>query len=175
LRNDTSLVATCLLATPALLWASAAAAEDSIIQRPGDHPNYVVELEPEAIVLFGRAIGDGPGAGVRATIPFMHNGFVPTINNVPGLSLGLSRSPLGDSKAPFYAPAVFHWSFWLSTHFSVLGEAGVFVVFGDGADTHLEAALMAGGRFHITPRIAITARVSLPVTPSIGVGVSFFL
>lgn len=153
----------------------AAAAEESIIGHPGDHPHYVVELEPEAIVLFGRSLEDGPGAGVRATIPFTQNGFVSTINDVPGLSLGLSRSPLGDPKAPFYAPVVFHWSFWLSTHFSVLGEAGAFLVFGDGANTHLEAALMAGGRFHITPRVAITARISLPVTPSIGVGVSFFL
>ncbi len=166
------------LVVGAALWLSTspvARAEESIIRQPGAHPDYVVELQPEAIVLFGRALDDGPGVGLRASIPFMKNGFISTLNNVPGLSLGISRSPIGDSNAPFYAPVVFQWSFWLSPHWSVLGEAGVFVVFGDGARTHLESAFMGGGRFHVTPRLAITARLSLPTPPSAGVGVSFFL
>ena len=105
----------------------------------------------------------------------MKNGFISTLNNVPAVSFGISRSPIGDTKAPFYAPAVLQWSFWLSTHWSVMGEAGVFLVFGDGTRTELQPAFMAGGRFHLTDRIAITARISLPATPSVGVGVSFFL
>ena len=36
--------------------------EDLIVSRPGAHPDYFVELEPEAIVLFGRALDDGPGS-----------------------------------------------------------------------------------------------------------------
>jgi hypothetical protein len=152
-----------------------ARADDLIVSRPGAHPDYFVELEPEAIVLFGRAIGDGPGVGLRASIPVMKNGFIPSLNNVPAVSFGFSRSPLGDNKAPFYAPAVLQWSFWLSQHWSVLGEAGVFLVFGDGTRTQLQPAFMGGGRFHFTDRIALTARISLPNTPAIGVGVSFFL
>jgi hypothetical protein len=158
-----------------LLCAPNARADDLIVGHPGAHPDYVVELEPEAIVLFGRALADGPGVGVRASIPFMKNGFIPSLNNVPAISLGFSRSPLGDNNAPFYAPAVLQWSFWLSEHWSVLGEAGVFLVFGDGAHTQLQPAFMGGGRFHLTDRIALTARISLPNTPSVGVGVSFFL
>jgi hypothetical protein len=158
-----------------LVRAPDARADDLIVGRPGAHPDYIVELEPEAIVLFGRAIGDGPGAGVRASIPVMKNGFIPSLNNVPAISFGFSRSPLSDNGAPFYAPAVLQWSFWLSQRWSVLGEAGVFLVFGDGTRTQLQPALMAGGRFHFTDRIALTARISLPNTPSIGVGVSFFL
>jgi len=158
-----------------LLLASAANAEDLIVNRPGAHPDYVVELEPEAIVLFGRPLGDGPGFGLRASIPVMKNGFVSSINNVPAISFGISRSPLGDINAPFYAPVVLQWGFWLSPHWSVMGEAGAFLVFGDGSRTQLQGAFMGGGRFHVTDRIAITARISLPTTPSVGVGVSFFL
>jgi hypothetical protein len=123
----------------------------------------------------GGALDDGPGVGVRASIPVMKNGFISTLNNVPAISFGISRSPIGDTGAPLYAPAVLQWSFWLSTHWSVMGEAGVFLVFGDGTRTELQPAFMAGGRFHLTDRIAITARISLPTTPSVGVGVSFFL
>ena len=175
-----NLPASCLAsfaAAAALLLASTrdARAEDLIISRPGDHPDYFVELEPEAIILFGRALDDGPGVGVRASIPLMKNGFVSSINNVPAITFGLSRSPISDGNAPFYSPVALQWSFWLSQHWSVLGEAGVFVVFGDGARISLQPALMAGGRLHLTDRIAITARISLPTTPSIGVGVSFFL
>lgn len=150
-------------------------ADDLIVGRPGAHPDYIVELEPEAIVLFGRAIGDGPGVGVRASIPVMKNGFISSLNNVPAVSFGFSRSPLSDNRAPFYAPAVLQWSFWLSQRWSVLGEAGVFLVFGDGTRTELQPAFMGGGRLHLTDRIALTARISLPNTPSIGIGVSFFL
>jgi hypothetical protein len=155
--------------------AAEARADDLLIGHPGVHPDYVVELEPEAIVLFGRDLSDGPGAGVRASIPIMKNGFVPSINNVPAITFGISRSPIGDGNAPFYAPVALQWSFWLSQHWSVLGEGGVFFVFGDGARLQLQPAIMAGGRLHLTDRIAITARISLPQTPSVGVGVSFFL
>src|SRR5262249_19614927 len=154
--------------------AGEALAQESTIRRPGDHPDYVVEMQPEAIVLFGRQLGDGPGLGVRASIPLMKNGFVPTINDVPAMSFGISRSPIGDANAPAYAPAVLQWSFWLAPRWSVLGEAGAFVVFGAGADTHLEPALMAGGRYHVSDRVALTLRISLPATPSVGFGVSFF-
>jgi hypothetical protein len=158
-----------------LVCAPDARGDDLIVGRPGAHPDYIVELEPEAIVLFGRALDAGPGVGVRASIPVMKNGFIPSLNNVPAISFGFSRSPIGDNGAPFYAPAVLQWSFWLSQHWSVLGEAGVFLVFGDGTRTQLQPAFMGGGRFHLTDRIAITARISLPTTPSVGVGVSFFL
>jgi hypothetical protein len=167
----TAAASTALL----LISSSDARAEDLIIGRPGDHPDYFIELEPEAIILFGRALSDGPGVGVRGSIPVMKNGFVSSINNVPAITFGISRSPIGDGNAPFYSPVALQWSFWLSQHWSVLGEAGVFVVVGDGARLQLQPAFMAGGRLHLTERIAITARISLPTTPSIGVGVSFFL
>ncbi len=175
LRPSFSLPAAAASAGLLIGSASDARAEDVIISRPGDHPDYFVELEPEAIILFGRPIADGPGVGVRASIPLMKNGFVSSINNVPAITFGISRSPIGDENAPFYSPVALQWSFWLSQHWSVLGEAGVFVVVGDGARLQLQPALMAGARLHLVDRIAITARVSLPTTPSIGVGVSFFL
>ena len=132
-----------------LFHAADARAEDLIVSRPGAHPDYVVELEPETIVLFGRALGDGPGVGVRASIPLMKNGFISSLNNVPAVSFGFSRSPIGDGNAPFYAPAVLQWSFWLSPHCSVMGEAGAFLVFGDGTRAQLQPAFM--GRRPVPP------------------------
>jgi hypothetical protein len=152
-----------------------ARAEESTVSQPGAHPDYVVELEPEMIVLFGQPLDDGPGIGVRASIPVMKNGFIPTINNVPAITFGLSRSPIGDGRAPFYSPVALQWNFWLSPHWSVMGEAGAFLVFGDGTRAQLQPAFMGGGRFHVTDRVAITARISLPNTPSLGVGVSLLL
>ncbi len=169
-----TILAAALLALP-IGSARDARAEDVIVTHPGEHPDYVVELQPEAIILFGRPLDDGPGVGLRASIPVMKNGFISTLNNVPAITFGFSRSPIGDGGAPFYSPVALQWNFWLSTHWSVMGEAGVFLVFGDGTRTQLQPAFMAGGRFHLTDRIAITARISLPNTPSVGIGVSFFL
>jgi hypothetical protein len=170
------LVALVTSATFAAIAASAspAHADEWILKNPGDHPPYVIELEPEAIVAFGEPLDRGPGAGLRASIPLMHNGFVKSINDVPALSFGLSRTPLVSSNA-LYAPVVLAWTFYLSRRWSVLGEGGAFFVFGGDGKAHLEPALMAGAQFHFTERVALTARVSVPGLSALGVGVSFFL
>jgi hypothetical protein len=71
---------------------SAAAMAQSTIRQPGAHVDYAVEVEPHlAFGLFeplGAPTGTGFGAGLRVTIPVVRNGFVPTINNSVGISLG---------------------------------------------------------------------------------------
>lgn len=63
------------------------------IRYPNQHPDYVVELEPHvAFGVFdppGRPTGTGIGGGLRATLPIVKNGFIPTINNSVGISFGL--------------------------------------------------------------------------------------
>lgn len=65
----------------------------STIRQPNAHPDYAVELEPHvAFGVFdppGWPTGAGIGAGLRATIPVLRNGFVPSINNSVGISFGL--------------------------------------------------------------------------------------
>lgn len=163
------------LAPPFSLSASLArAAEQSIIRNPGEHPRYAFEAEPEAIVLFDRSLGDGPGAGFRGSIPLADNGFVSTINDSPAISFGVSHSPLL-VRAPLYTTAVVQWNFWMTTHLSLLGEAGFFLVLADGdRNAYVRPAFMGGARWHFNERVALTARVSLPNSPALGVGVSFF-
>jgi hypothetical protein len=64
----------------------------SIIRNPGAHPQYVLELEPHLLLgptdPPGNTVGTGVGAGLRATIPIVQNGFVQTINNSVGISFG---------------------------------------------------------------------------------------
>ncbi len=164
----------CVASGVACAAPSAQAAESSILRNPGEHPRYAVEIEPEAIVPFDRSLRDGPGVGVRAAIPLMHNGFVSSINDSPAIGFGISRTP-AFADAPFYVPVVLEWNFFVTTHLSVLGEAGAFIVLHDGdRDVSLKPAFMGGARWHFSESVALTARVSLPASPSVGVGVSFF-
>jgi len=136
----------CVLACTALVTKSARA-EESIIRRPGDHPNYSVEIEPHllAAFLFTRA-GQGYGLGGRFTIPIVKNGFVSTINNSVGIGFGLDWAhyngcdyynyydPRYGYDCPnfntFVSPVVMQWNFFLSTHWSVFGEPGFALEYG---------------------------------------------
>jgi hypothetical protein len=62
------------------------------------------------------------------------------------------------------------WNFWLSRNWSVFGEPGGLVDFGD--KTRVHPAFYAGGRFHFTDRVTLTMRVGHPTA---SVGVSFLL
>lgn len=123
-----------------LLLSGAAAAQ---IKEPGQHPMYSVELEPHLLLQYGdRATGDqGLGFGLRATIPFMHNGPVPSINNNLGLSFGADVAFFGGDEicrrrgVQFFAedcsawnlwfPATAQWNFFLTPVVSVFGELGL--------------------------------------------------
>jgi hypothetical protein len=65
----------------------------STIRQPNAHTEYAVEVEPHLTFgLFeppGAPTGLGIGAGLRATIPIVRNGFVPNINNSVGISFGM--------------------------------------------------------------------------------------
>jgi hypothetical protein len=123
-----------------LLLSGAAAAQ---IKEPGQHPMYSAELEPHLLFQYGdRATGDqGLGFGLRATIPFMHNGPVPSINNNFGLSFGADVAFFGGDEicrrrgVQFFAedcsawnlwfPATAQWNFFLTPVISVFGELGL--------------------------------------------------
>jgi hypothetical protein len=141
-RNAASPLAFFVLAVLSLvLLAPTARAEDSIIKRPGDHPNYSVELEPHLAFAFlaPTAGSNGIGLGGRATIPIVRNGFVPSINNSVGIGFGLDylhyngcyywngRGYIGgcNNLNSIYIPVVLQWNFFLSTHWSVFGEPGL--------------------------------------------------
>jgi hypothetical protein len=191
------------IATLALAWPGTARA-DSIIKNPGDHPDYHVELEPH--LLFGLARlygGGGLGLGARASIPIVQNGFVPSINNSVAITFGLDWLRYSDcyyydrragrdvgygcGASYFIFPVAMQWNFWLTEHWSVFGEPGLYVyhgVFDTGycdpafqacgypTTTGVDLALWVGGRFHFNDKISLTMRIGYP---DFSFGVSFFL
>jgi hypothetical protein len=158
-----ALIALALAVTPAQ------ADERSIINQYGQHPSYVLELEPHGLIGFGYPFDDSNnvGLGVRATI-HLSNGFVKSINDSVGIGFGFDFAPGGEGF--FIVPVVLQWNFWLSTHWSVFGEPGL--AFTNGPLSAVTPAVYVGGRFHFTERVALTLRLGYP---DVSVGVSFLL
>lgn len=167
--------AACAIASFAALTALSgnAAAEESIIRNPHDHPSYRFEAEPQFNLGYGGPFlhgRDEVGVGFRGTVIIVDNGFVPSINNSVGIGFG------GDvffRSGTFYIPVVMQWNFWLSTHWSVFAEPGIgFVANPEGNANVVQFTGFAGGRFHFNDRISLTMRIGYPY---LSVGVSFLL
>jgi hypothetical protein len=194
------LLASSAVLAGAIFMAPAAGADQSLIKRPGAHPDYVFEAEPHLAFSFfdgpGRDLDQGFGLGFRGTIELVDNGFVKTINNTVGIGFGLDwlfygdhchgRRCLGDDHGHdrIIVPVVMQWNFWLSENWSVFGEPGGAIIFYDDHDkddleyrdddkgAHFRPVFFAGGRFHFNDAISLTMRVGYPY---FSVGVSFFL
>jgi hypothetical protein len=164
--------------------ASPARADDTI-KRPGDHPSYVLEIEPHGLVGYGVVYASaGFGAGARFSIPIVQNGFVPSINNSVAISFGLDALYFADCGGPSCGvtfldfPVALQWNFYVARHWSVFGEPGLVIGHGflSGAypfpDTWVYPAFFVGGRYHISDKLSLTMRIGYP---SFSFGVSFFL
>ncbi len=185
-----------------VLGAGRARADTSVIKNPGDHPDYKVEVEPHVALGWGHLYrGNGFGVGGRIGIPIVQNGFVKSINNSVAISFGLDwiryggcyyfderdRFEYGCGASYFTFPATMQWNFWLTTHWSVFFEPGLYVFHGLYDDycegrgnrncryptrTGVDPALFLGGRFHFNETIALTMRIGYP-TASVGVSFLF--
>jgi hypothetical protein len=162
-----ALLPPCFLCAVAL--ARPARAEQLIIKEPGAHPSYTLELEPHVLLGF-RELRNGPGVGLRATLPIVFNGFVSSINDSVGIGTGLDIDPVARDPH-FIIPIVLQWNFWLSTHWSVFGEPGAAIVFGRGDAAVPWPFVHAGGRYHFSQLLALTLRVGYP---DASVGLSLF-
>jgi hypothetical protein len=160
------------LALPTLS-ARTASADQSVIKRPGQHPDYTFEAEPHLFFGFdppGSAAGKGFGPGFRGTIELVDNGFIKTINNTVGLGFGADWIALGGDKTSIWIPIVMQWNFWLSQNWSVFGEPGGGFYLGNAKGAR--AAAYAGARFHFAEKLALTLRVGYP---AVSIGLSFAL
>lgn len=178
-------LATCVLAP-----RDASAAEE-IIREPGAHPDYPIEIEPH--MAFGSADiygWTGVGAGLRLSIPIVKNGFIRTINDNVAISFGgdflhYETCYFGDRCGANYLifPAALQWNFFLSPHWSVAGEGGVFLYKGfiegcaPGPGGCYEPSTFGAlptvafaGRYHISENVNLALRVGYP---TITFGVSF--
>jgi len=134
-----------LLGMALCLFAAESRAEKGIIKYPGQHPNYAFELEPHLVAQYERTpyTNGGIGLGLRASIPFVHNGPVPQINNNIGMSFGMDWVHFGTDRwcdrgrgwVGFYTesctatdlwfPVTGQWNFFLTPIISVFGEFGL--------------------------------------------------
>jgi len=123
------------------------ASAESVIKRPGAHPDYSVELEPHAVIGWGGWYAgpfddEGFGLGLRASIPIVQQGPIKKINNSMAIGFGgdflfydgddydcdwgrcrgFTRDYGGNA---LYLPVVLQWNFWLTDVISVFGEPGL--------------------------------------------------
>jgi hypothetical protein len=178
------LVCLALALTIGTLVAAPARADDTI-KRPDDHPSYAVEIEPHGVLGYGVVYPDsGFGAGARFSIPIVHNGFIPTINNSVAISFGVDAvyfDTCGGGCSATYLdfPVALQWNFYVARHWSVFGEPGLVVGHGflSGTygfpDTWVYPAFFAGARYQLSEKVSLTMRVGFPTLFSFGV--SFFL
>jgi hypothetical protein len=176
MKHGVPLVLGCAMA----FTSTAASAEESLIKSPGDHPSYVVDLEPHGAFAVGggpfKTFGDrkdayGFGPGLRATFNIVSNGFIPKLNNSVGIGVGADLVFVGAQYARLVVPVVLQWNFWVSTHWSVFGEPGVAFGFVDGP-FGVAPHFAAGGRYNFNEHVALTIRLGYPVST---IGVSFLL
>ncbi len=183
-----ALLAVAVLATPARA--------DDTIRRPGDHPAYNFEVEPHILLGWDDAYAEGGyGLGVRFSIPIVDNGFVSSINNSVAITFGADILHYntcwynGDCSANYFNfPVAMQWNFYVAQRFSVFAEPGLVLYYGFVSDcpsgvncpngrpngdngVGIEPALYLGGRFYLTDKVALTARIGFP---SFTFGVSFF-
>ncbi|HOU94728.1 MAG TPA: hypothetical protein PLU22_26940 [Polyangiaceae bacterium] len=134
------------------LGRGAEAHAQGIIENPGDHPDYAVELDPHLVLQYGYTpvwYDEGIGLGFRASIPFL-DGPIPTINNSMAITFGGDWAYFGDDDCYDYYywyyradppniywgdhgchghaltfPVALQWNFWLTDIISVFGEPGL--------------------------------------------------
>ncbi len=135
-----------LFALAVLALAPAARAQ---IKEPGRHAHYSVDLEPHLVLAWdhgpARYADEGFGVGLRATIPFFHNGPISKINNNMGISFGVDFAHYDADEDRFcrdfgpdycrrwddydanvfWFPVVMQWNFFFHPAVVVFGEAGL--------------------------------------------------
>jgi hypothetical protein len=133
---------------------------ENLIKRPGAHNQYKWELEPQLYFRFANF--DAVGPGVRASIPFMHNGPIDTINNNIGINFGV--------LLPFYSgnPAI---EIYFTDIISVLGEVGLVssIWTGPGGNFDVDPLFQGGGRFQFG-KVGVLVRIGYP---GMSVGANF--
>lgn len=205
MRKHTLLAVLAASFVGAVTTTASDANAETIIKNPGDHPDYSVELEPHGLLGWGgRWAGAGWGAGVRATIPIVDNGFIPKLNNSVGISFGLDwvnysgcyyngyyggrnyyRYGCGGANY-FLFPVAMQWNFWLTTKWSVFAEPGLHIYHGiyddyacvDPAFCSRPTRTSVDFAFYAGGRFHFSDKVSLTMRvgyPTVSVGVSFFL
>lgn len=176
------------------------------IKQPGAHPHYALELDPHLTIQHadGPFYGDeGIGFGLRASIPLLHNGPIPQINNNIGISFGgdlaffdndrchnHGNDFLGDDcgGTDLWLPVTFQWNFFFTRVVSAFFEPGLAVSYwqydwvgvcgGDPCDQHASDLDLAEFVVFFGGRFLFSDRAGMTVRigwPYVSVGGTFLL
>lgn len=160
---------------------AATAGAQETIRDPGRHPVYPIEVEPHAVVGWDDYYGgSGVGAGLRLSIPVVQDGFIKSIDDSVAIGFGVDWVHYsdcyfrGDCSANYLVfPVAMQWNFFLTRHWSVFGEPGLFLYKGfvDRCDAPgckeptsfgIEPAIAVGGRYAFTDNVTFTMRLGYP-------------
>lgn len=89
-----------------------------------------------------------------------------------GTSVCTDVTSYGGTYNYLFLPVVMQWNFWFTDRWSAFGEPGINLYYLGNHGLGAGAALYLGGRFRLSDRITITARLGYP---TLGVGVSFMM
>jgi hypothetical protein len=153
----------CALARPS-------GAEPALLDQPGAHPDYLLEIEPHLLFAFdppGPAQG-GLGGGIRASLELIDPGFISKLNNTVALGLGADWVGASRADSALWLPVVLQWNFWVARRWSLFGEpgAGIWLLEAEG----VRPTFGAGGRYHAADLFAFTLRIAYPALTA---GLSF--
>jgi hypothetical protein len=167
--------------------APSTARAEGVIKQPGQHNQYSFELEPQLAISwwdygwYGRCPGcryggwgGGIGPGIRASIPFMHNGPIDTINNNIGINFGIDTLFYGSGGLGIHAPVSFQWNFYFTEIISVLGEVGLSLNsyhFDGGSWFAPGFVAQGGGRFQFG-KVGVLVRIGVPMF-TVGANIQF--
>lgn len=120
------------------------------------------------------------GAGIRADIPIVANGFINGVNDElaisPGVEVFFFNTWNDFGGRPYVMPlAMLQWNFYIGDEWSVFPELGVALFVGDedylpgGNAIYATVASGVGARYHFSTRNALLLRASWPAGLQFGV------
>ena len=89
-----------------------------------------------------------------------------------GTSVCTDVTSNGGTYNYLFLPVVMQWNFWFTDRWSAFGEPGINLYYLGDHGLGAGAALYLGGRFRLSDRITVTARIGYP---TLGIGASFMM
>lgn len=160
---------------------------EGIVDRPGYHPRYGVEVEPHLIVGWANIDTNDPipkridfnnhagfGPGLRLSIPLVDNGFISKINNNVAIGFGVDWAHYGSNADALWFPAVLQWNFFITDVITAFGEPGISLRYSGNRDHpwNLEGVFQLGAKFMFSRYVGLTVRAGYPYF-SVGVSMLF--
>jgi hypothetical protein len=184
-RPRTTFSATLALLGLAVVVGGAAEAREGTVVRGAQAPiGYTTELEPHLVLGpdgFIDGVNDSIAIGFGAD--FGHYSAAYGLRGYRDQCRRFEPGPAGTSVCTdvtstagtynyLFLPVVMQWNFWFTDRWSAFGEPGMNLYYLGNHGFAAGPALYLGGRFRLSDRITLTARIGYP---TLGIGVSFMM